>query len=181
MNSKQSRLCDFRLRHHRRLAGELLLLVSLDNEVGLGVGSAGEHVACGDLVVVEEAGVRLADALLLRLVQDVRVVGAHDVELAFGGDQLDVVRGPASTPNSDRPAFCSVENPTLALLWRRAQGVLRAAPGRAAVAEAAAMETGVERGDGLRSAAKYRKAGGRDGVCQVDLILTRGNMSMDDI
>ncbi|URE33688.1 hypothetical protein MUK42_36821, partial [Musa troglodytarum] len=100
---------------------ELLLLVSLDNEVGHGEGSAGEHVACGDLVVVEEAGVRLvqlplddlagarrarpgaarvrqADALLLRLVQDVRVVGAHDVELAVGGDQLDVVRGHGADP-----------------------------------------------------------------------------------
>ncbi|URE33687.1 hypothetical protein MUK42_36821 [Musa troglodytarum] len=61
---------------------------------------------------------------------------------------------PASTPNSDRPAFCRAENPTLAFPWRRAKGAPRAAPGTATVAEAAAMETGAERGDGLRSAAE---------------------------
>jgi hypothetical protein len=90
--------------------------VRLDDDVGGGVRSAGEHPTVGDLVVVEEALVGLVDgarddlagaggagprtagegqvdAFLLGEVQDVDVVGHLQLHLPLRRDQLHVVGG----------------------------------------------------------------------------------------
>ncbi|CAL9093726.1 unnamed protein product [Musa textilis] len=100
---------------------EVLLLVGLDDDVGGGVGDAGEHEAGADLVVVEEAAVGLVhrtlhhlagaggagagmarvgqiDLRLLRCVQDVHVVGAFDHLLSLRRQQLDLVDGHGGHP-----------------------------------------------------------------------------------
>jgi hypothetical protein len=110
-------------RHQKDLGGELLLLVGLDDDVGGGVGGAGEHPAAGDLVVVQEALVGLVDAagddlagaggagpraagvgqvdpFLLGLVQDVHVVGHLQLHLAVGRDELHVVGGLRAQPGA---------------------------------------------------------------------------------
>lgn len=91
-----------KLQKKSKLGSEVCLLVSLDDDVGGGVGDARQHPALLDLVVIEEAAVGLVDAaaddlagaggastsatrvghfeaLLLRLVDDVNVVGALEL------------------------------------------------------------------------------------------------------
>jgi hypothetical protein len=114
-------------RHHARicLIGELLLLVRLDDDVGGGVGGAGEHPPGANLVVVQEALVGLVhgagdhlagaggagpraarvgqvDPFLLCLVKDVHVVGNLELHLAVRRDELDVVGGLSPQPGAAR-------------------------------------------------------------------------------
>ncbi|CAL9065383.1 unnamed protein product [Musa banksii] len=134
-------------------ASELLLFVGLDNDVRPGVGGTGEHVACLDLIVVEEAGVRLvhltlddlagaggagagaarvrqADARLLGVVEDVHVVRAVELEFAFGEDQLHLVGGHGAhspPPGVDPEQWV----PGLGQGGREAEACARIAPGEA--------------------------------------------------
>ena len=105
------------------LADEVLLLVRLDDDVGGGVGGAGEHPPAFDLGVVEEALVGLVDGagddlagaggagpraagegqvdpFLLGLVQDVHVVGHLQLHLPVRRDELHVVGGLRAQPGA---------------------------------------------------------------------------------
>lgn len=98
-------------------AGELLLLVSLDNEVGLGGGSAGGHAWTISPARLEYGRLMPSSSAWSRMYMS---SGHTMLNSPSGGDQLGVVRGHGGDPpNSDRPAFWRAENPTLPFPWLR--------------------------------------------------------------